>query len=381
VPTLKVAIIAGEASGDILGAGLIQALKQRYTDIEFYGIGGDLMLAQGLISKAPMEQLSVMGFVEVLGRLPSLLLLRRQLIDEFIKNTPHVFIGIDAPDFNLTIELALKNAGILTVHYVSPSVWAWKPKRIYKIKKAADLLLTLFPFEQKYYLKTAQKLAFVGHPLAEVIDQNYQTTDAKTELGFSHQTKVVAILPGSRSSETKYLLPLFLKTAGLLLEKHPKVEFVIPASNQYRYDEIADSLKVATKLPVTVLMKQSRTAMAAADAILIASGTATLEAALLGKPMVVAYKMATFTHVIYSRIIKAKFISLPNLLANEMLVPELIQDRASPEQLLIELDKALTDQTRCDYQKKKFREIFIQLNLPANELAAKSVADLLASSN
>ena len=377
--TLKVAIIAGEASGDILGAGLIEALKQQYSDIEFYGIGGDLMIAQGLISKAPMEQLSVMGLFEVLARLPSLLSLRKALIADFIQSPPDVFIGIDAPDFNLNIELALKRAGIVTVHYVSPSVWAWKQKRIFKINKAVDLLLTLFPFEQQHYRQTKQKLAFVGHPLAAEIAQNEQDTGLRAVLGCSAESKLVAILPGSRSSETKYLLPVFLAAASLLFKKYPQVQFVIPAANQHRYDEIINCLEQSPKLPVTVVLKQSRAAMVAADAILIASGTATLEAALLGKPMVVAYKMASLTHAIYSRMIKAKFISLPNLLADEMLVPELIQDQANPQQLFIELDKALTDYSRRDYQVKKFHQIACQLNLPANQLAAQAVTDLLNS--
>ncbi|MCJ8298607.1 MAG: lipid-A-disaccharide synthase [Pseudomonadales bacterium] len=377
MPKLKVAIIAGEASGDILGGGLIEAFKARYPDAEFYGIGGDLMIAQGLAPVAAMEQLSVMGLFEVLARLPSLLKLRKKLIADFISSPPDLFIGIDAPDFNLNIELALKKAGILTVHYVSPSVWAWKHKRIYKIKQAVDLLLTLFPFEQQHYSATSQKIAFVGHPLAKLIPQQYDQDQYKLQLGFKTEDTLVALLPGSRSSETKYLTPVFLRTAQLLCEKHPQVRFVLPAANQYRYDEIALLLQAYRKLPVRLILQDSRTAMAAADAILIASGTATLEAALLAKPMVVAYKMAALTYAIYSRMLRVKYISLPNLLADEMLVPERLQNQANPELLCDELEQALFNKQRRDYQISKLKQIHQQLDLPANERAVDAIVDLL----
>ena len=375
--TLRVAIIAGEASGDILGAGLIEALKARYDDVEFYGIGGELMIAQGCNSKVPMEQLSVMGLFEVLSRLPSLLKLRRELIADFIANPPDVFIGIDAPDFNLNIELALKKAGILTVHYVSPSVWAWKQKRIFKIKQAVDLLLCLFPFEKQHYSETEQHIAYVGHPLAKMIPQHCLTEQAKTELGFDVSDKLVTLMPGSRSSETKYLLNVFLETAQLLWRKNPDIKFILPAANQYRYDEIEQQLTAYPELPVTLLLKQSRLAMSASDAILIASGTATLEATFIGKPMVVAYKMAALTYAIYSRMIKAKFISLPNLLADEALVPEMLQHHAKPALLLIELEKALFDESQRKKQLHAFSQIHQLLDLPASELAAQAIEQLL----
>jgi len=377
VAKLKIAIIAGEASGDILGGGLIEALKVRYPDAQFYGIGGELMIAQGLTSLAAMEQLSVMGLFEVLARLPSLLKLRKKLIADFISSPPDLFIGIDAPDFNLNIELALKQAGILTVHYVSPSVWAWKHKRIYKIKQAVDLLLTLFPFEAQHYAATGQKIAFVGHPLAKLIPQQYSQCQHKKQLGFAADDSIVALLPGSRSSETKYLTPVFLRSALLLWEKHPQLKFVLPAASQYRYDEIALLLKQYPQLPVKLILQQSRTAMAAADAILIASGTATLEAALLAKPMVVAYKMAALTYAIYSRMLRVKYVSLPNLLADEMLVPERLQNDASPETLCWELEQALFNQQRREQQIDRLKQIHQQLDLPANERAADAIVQLL----
>ena len=376
---LKIAIIAGEASGDILGGGLIEAMKARYPDAQFYGIGGELMIGQGLTPIAAMEQLSVMGLFEVLARLPSLLKLRKKLIADFISSPPDLFIGIDAPDFNLNIELALKQAGILTVHYVSPSVWAWKHKRIYKIKQAVDLLLTLFPFEQQHYAATGQKIAFVGHPLAKLIPQQYSQQQYKKQLGFAANDTIVALLPGSRSSETKYLTPVFLRSAVLLWKKHPQLHFVLPAANRYRYDEIALLLKQYPQLPVKLILKDSRAAMAAADAILIASGTATLEAALLAKPMVVAYKMASLTYAIYSRMLRVKYVSLPNLLADEMLVPERLQNDASPENLCSELEQALFNQQRRDHQIARLKEIHQQLDLPANERAADAIVQLLKS--
>jgi len=379
VPKLKVAIIAGEASGDILGGGLIKALKARYPDAEFYGIGGELMIAQGLTSLAAMEQLSVMGLLEVLARLPTLLKLRKKLIADFISSPPDLFIGIDAPDFNLNIELALKQAGILTVHYVSPSVWAWKHKRIYKIKKAVDLLLTLFPFERQHYAATAQKISFVGHPLAKLIPQDYSQQQHKQQLGFNADDLIVALLPGSRSSETKYLTPVFLHSAKLLWKKHPQLRFVLPAANQYRYEEIALLMEQYPDLPVKLILQQSRTAMAAADAILIASGTATLEAALLAKPMVVAYKMAALTYAIYSRMLRVEYVSLPNLLAGEMLVPERLQKDANPETLCWELEQTLFNQQRREHQIAKLKQIHQQLDLPANERAADAIVQLLQS--
>jgi len=377
VPALRVAIIAGEASGDILAAGLMQALKKIYPKIEFYGVGGDLMIAEGLVSKAPMEQLSVMGLWEVLGRLRVLLKLRKQLIADFIKNPPDLFIGVDAPDFNLNIELALKEAGILTVHYVSPSVWAWKKKRIFKIKKAVDLLLTLFPFEQQHYRETQQNIAFVGHTLAELIPQQYDTQSFKRKLALAENAKVIALLPGSRSSETKYLLGVFLATAQLFHQHYPQVLFVLPAANQYRYDEIKLQLEQYPDLPVTLLLQQSRDALSACDAVLIASGTATLEAALLGKPMVVAYKMAAVTYAIYSRMISAKYISLPNLLAGELLVPELLQSQVTVDNLFAELEKALFDEQRRDYQCRQFKKIHRQLDMAASDRAAAAIQKLL----
>jgi len=380
VAKLRVAIIAGEASGDILGAGIIEALKTRYSDIEFYGIGGELMMAQGFESKVPMEQLSVMGLIEVLSRLPSLLKLRKELIAEFIRTPPDIFIGIDAPDFNLNIELALKKAGILTAHYVSPSVWAWKQKRVFKIKEAVDLLLCLFPFEAEHYQQTKQRLVYVGHPLAKMIPHKYDQELAKTAFGFEKDEKLVALMPGSRGSETKYLLAVFLASAQQLSDKFPKLKFILPAANQYRFAEIEQALEAYPNLPVKLVLKQSRDAMSASDAVLIASGTATLEATLLRKPMVVAYKMSAITYAIYSRMIKTKYVSLPNLLANDLVVPEMLQQNANPTALCREMEEALFNESQRLKQQQVFKNIHEMLDQPASELAASAVEDLISQS-
>jgi lipid-A-disaccharide synthase len=378
VTKLRIAMVAGEASGDILGAGLIQSIKKRYPDALFEGIGGDLMCAEGFDSVVPMDKLSVMGLVEVLGRLPELLSIRKKLRNTFIENPPDLFIGIDAPDFNLNLEFHLKQAGIPTVHYVSPSVWAWKSKRIYKIKQSVDLLLALFPFESRYYQPTGQHIVCVGHPLADLIASDPNLQDVKTRLGLLDMQKVVALLPGSRSSELKYLAEPFLETAKLLQLKHPDIIFLLPAANEKRREWLRQLIdEKFSDLNVRLLLNQSREVMAASDAILIASGTATLEATLLKKPMVVAYKMAALTYAIYSRMMKTPFISLPNILAGEKLVPEILQNDVTPQRLASEMEKALLDK---DYQRwlaERFTQINKTLQLNADERAADAVISLL----
>lgn len=375
---LRIGIVAGETSGDILGAGLIRALRKRYPDAIFEGIGGELMLTEGCISHSPMERLSVMGLIEVLGRLPELLRLRKKLIRYFLDNPPDVFIGVDAPDFTLKMEGVLKSAGIATVHYVSPSVWAWKRKRIYSIKKTTDLVLALFPFEPASYVETQQRIEFVGHPLADQIANDHSLKHARSQFGLEANDKVVAVLPGSRTSEVKYLARPFLETARWLSDTDPHVVFLLPAANEKRFaelkiiidDEFAD-------LNIRLVLKQSRQAMAASDAILIASGTATLEATILQKPMVVAYKMAGLTYAIYSRMLKSSYISLPNLLANEELVPEILQDNVTPEVLGPRLIKALNDSAYRSYLSTRFSEIHSTLHQDADEKAAEAVVRLL----
>ncbi|MCO4759308.1 MAG: lipid-A-disaccharide synthase [Oceanospirillaceae bacterium] len=377
---LRIGIVAGEASGDILGAGLIKALKRRYPDAQFEGIGGELMIAAGCESHIPMDRLSVMGLVEVLGRLRELLKVRRDLADRFLANPPDLFIGIDAPDFNLKLEGWLKDAGIPTVHYVSPSVWAWKQKRIYKIKKTTDLVLSLFPFEAQHYAPTQQRVDFVGHPLADSIPGSVDLAKAQQRFAVKDSETIIAVLPGSRGSELKYLAEPFLETARWLSERIDNVRFVIPAANEHRHDYLHTLItEKFSDLNVQLVMKNSREVMAISDAILIASGTATLEATLLQKPMVVAYKMAGLTYAIYSRMVKSRFISLPNLLADEELIPEILQDDVQPEILGEAVMRALNDDAYRQRLAKRFHEIHQQLNLDADEKAADAVEQLLRS--
>ena len=329
---LRVALVAGEASGDILGASLMQALRARHPQVEFIGIGGPLMEAQGLTSYFPMERLAVMGLVEVLGRLPELLSRRRRLVRTLIEAKPDVFIGIDAPDFNLGLELKLRRAGIKTVHYVSPSVWAWRQKRVLQIREACDLMLCLFPFEAQFYDAFQVPVRFVGHPLADAIPVQADRAAAREALDLPQDCHVVALMPGSRGGEVSRLGSLFLDAAVRLRTLRPGVRFVLPCASPERRRQLEEML-VGRDLPLTLLNGRSHEALAACVAVLIASGTATLEALLYKRPMVVAYKVAALTYVILKRMVKSPYISLPNLLAERLLVPELIQDAATPESL------------------------------------------------
>ena len=328
---LRIALVAGEASGDILGAGLMRALKAQHPAVEFIGVGGPLMQAEGLSSYFPMERLSVMGLVEVLGRLRELLARRKLLIQTLIEEKPDVFIGIDAPDFTLNIELKLRQAGIKTVHYVSPSVWAWRQKRVLKIREGCDLMLTLLPFEAKFYEEKGVPVRFVGHTLADTIPLQADRATARAELGLA-EGPLVALMPGSRGGEVGRLGALFFDAAERLMALKPGVRFVLPCASPQRRAQI-ETLLEGRSLPLTLLDGQSHLALAACDAVLIASGTATLEALLYKRPMVVAYRLAPLTFWILKRMVKSPYISLPNLLAQRLLVPELLQDDATPEAL------------------------------------------------
>lgn len=370
---LRVALVAGEASGDILGSGLMHALRQRHPDIEFIGVGGPRMEAEGLRSHFPMERLSVMGLFEVLGRLRELLRRRKDLVQMLIAARPDVFIGIDAPDFTLNIELKLRRAGIRTVHYVSPSVWAWRQKRVLKIKEACDLMLALFPFEARFYEEHAVPVRFVGHPLANTIPLEADRAGARERLGLPQDASVVALLPGSRGGEVGKLGALFLDTAQRLLEDRPGLRFVLPCASPERRVQIEEML-VGRELPVQLLDGASHEVLAACDAVLIASGTATLEALLYKRPMVVAYKVAPMTYRILKRLVKSPYISLPNLLAGRLLVPELIQDAATPEALATTLLPLLDDGS---VQTESFDAIHRALRQDASAQAADAVLALV----
>ena len=371
---LRIALVAGEASGDILGSGLMRAIKARHPDAEFIGVGGPLMEAQGMTSYFPMERLSVMGLVEVLGRLKELLARRKLLIQTLIDEKPDVFIGIDAPDFTLNIELKLRQAGIKTVHYVSPSVWAWRQKRVLKIREGCDLMLTLLPFEARFYEEQGVPVRFVGHPLADTIPLQADQLAARAELGLG-EGPVVALMPGSRGGEVGRLGALFFDAAERLLAARPDIRFVLPCASPQRREQIEQLLQ-GRDLPLTLLDGRSHVALAACNAVLIASGTATLEALLYKRPMVVAYRLAPLTYWILKRMVKSPYVSLPNLLAQRLLVPELLQDAATAEALAQTLLPLLEN---GDAQTAGFDAIHRTLRRDASNQAAEAVLNLIGA--
>ena len=374
---LRIGILAGEASGDILGSRVLAALRQRFPDLTVEGMGGPLMEAQGLTSMYPMERLSVMGFVEPLKRLPELLRIRGALYRHFRDNPPDVFLGIDSPDFNLHLEQKLRAQGIRTAHLVSPTIWAWRAGRIRKIKRAVDQMLCLFPFELDIYRQHAMAATFVGHPLADEIPMHTDPGPARAALGLPPPAKVLALLPGSRGGEVRLLAPLFLEAARQLSERDPAIHFVLPAASEARMTQIHAELAHFPELPVTVLAGQSRQAMAAADAILLASGTATLEAMLLKRPMVVAYRMGELSWQVASRIATTRFVALPNVLAGERIVPELLQHAATPEAMVDELWPLLSEGDKALAQADAFEVFHQQLALGYADHAAAALAQLM----
>ena len=372
------AIVAGEASGDTLGADLIRALKRLFPNAQFEGIGGPKMIAEGFVSHHQMDRLSVMGFVEPFKRLPELLSIRRDIIRRYKQTKPAAFIGIDSPDFTLRIERALHEEGVKTVHYVSPSVWAWRQGRVKKIAKAVDLVLTLVPFEQAFYLKRSIQAICVGHTLADQIPLQPNTEQARAELGLeipiTHQ--LLAILPGSRAGEVERMLPVFLESAQLCLKQNPQLCFVIPAASEARQQQIKDILQQYPSLPVRVFLKQSHAVMQASDAVVMASGTTTLEAMLLKKPMVIAYKVAALSYFIFARMVKVKFIGLPNLLAQKELAKEFIQQAATAVNIAPQILKILHKDEQAVLQ-QEYLKLHKMLKLNASEKAAQAVLNLI----
>ena len=378
---LRIGVLAGEASGDILGSRVLAALKSRYDEVIVEGIGGPLLQAQGLDSLFPMERLSVMGFVEPLKRLPELLRIRAAVYRHFRDNPPDLFLGIDSPDFNLRLEKKLRRAGVTTAHLVSPSVWAWRRGRIGKIKRSVDLMLCLFPFETAIYQQHGIPVSFVGHPLADEIAERVDQAAARADLGLAPDGKLLALLPGSRGSEVRMLAPVFLQVADILWQRDRRLSFVIPAANDLRRSELMRLLQEYPQLPVTLLSGQSRKAMAAADAILLASGTATLEAALLKRPMVVAYRVAALSWFLLSRMLKTEHVALPNVLAGKALVPELLQGAATPAAMVSALLPLLGVEAGATAarQVQEFDVIHRQLQRDFSVQAADALMHLVAS--
>ena len=381
-----IAIIAGEVSGDILGAGLIHALKARYPQAKFIGIGGERMIAEGFETLFDMEELSVMGLVEVLKHLPRLLKIRRSIIEQLSALKPDVFIGIDAPDFNLDVELKLKQRGIKTIHYVSPSVWAWRQKRVYKIAAATNLVLAFLPFEKTFYDRFNVPCRFIGHTMADAIPLKPNREEACQLLNLDSTQRYVAMLVGSRGAEVEFLSEPFLQTAQLLHQRYPDVKFLVPLINQKRRQQFEQiKQRVAPKLDMILLDGNARAAMIAAEATLLASGTAALEAMLCKSPMVVGYRMKPFTYFLAKRLVKTKYVSLPNLLADEMLVPELIQEDCNPTNLAEKLSLYLSEDKSAVQNRhallQRFAELHQMIQCNADQQAAQAVIDLLESSH
>jgi lipid-A-disaccharide synthase len=375
---LRVGILAGESSGDILGAGLMQALQQRRPDIRFEGIGGPLMEACGLRSRVPMERLSVMGLVEPLRRLPELLRIRRELVRDFLRDPPDVFIGIDLPDFNLGVEERLRAHGIKTVHYVSPSVWAWRQRRIHKIARAVDLVLALLPFEAAFYRDHKVPVAFVGHPLADLIPLEPDRAAARRQLEVPQTGRVLALLPGSRQGEVGRLGPVFLAAARRLLAEHEDLQVLLPCASAARREQLLQLVEAGGGMTqrLRLLDGLSREAMTAADAVVLASGTATLEAMLLKRPMLVCYRMAPLSYAIISRLLRVPWFSLPNLLAGERLVEELVQEQVS-EPVLVERASRLLVPGSQDEVLTRYHQIHRNLRRDASSRAADEVIRIL----
>jgi lipid-A-disaccharide synthase len=371
------AIVAGETSGDLLGADLIQGLKKQYPNAIFEGIGGPKMQAQGFNSLFDMERLSVMGLWEPLKRLPELLSIRRSIIKRCSSQKPIVFIGIDSPDFNAKIEQKLHAVGVKTVHYVSPSVWAWRQGRIKNIKRSVDLMLTLLPFEAEFYHQYQVPVCYVGHPLAKQFPQQPNTSKARQALGLEPNQPTLCIMPGSRSAEVELMAQLLLDAAAKASQDlGVKLQLIVPAANQSRYDQLKKILDARSD-NITLLKQQSHQAMEAADAVLLTSGTTALEAMLLKKPMVVGYRMNPLSFKLLFPLIKTPFISLPNLLANQPLVPELIQDQATVETLAAEVVNLY--QANSTELVEHFNELHQQLSLDSASLATAAISQLIAS--
>lgn len=375
-----VGLVAGEPSGDLLGAELVTALRERHPWARFVGIGGPKMMAAGVESLYPMEKLSVRGYVEVIRHYREIIGIRSDLKRYFLREKPSVFIGIDAPDFNLDLESALKSQGIPTVHYVSPSIWAWRGGRIRKIRKAVSRMLTVFPFEAPIYERAGIPVSYVGHPLADMLADMPDKTAARAELRIPATAPVVALLPGSRLSELEQLSDVFVAAAEKIAAAVPGVRLLVPLVNRQTRElfEAALYRRESGVLEITLLFGHAHVAMAAADVVLVASGTATLEAALLQKPMVITYRMPRLSWWIMNSLRYQPWVGLPNILAGEFVVPELLQDAATPESLSAAVIELLNDRDRRNSIEERFGKMALELRQDAAQRAAEAVSPYLS---
>jgi lipid-A-disaccharide synthase len=376
---VRIGIIAGEASGDLLGARLMRALKDHLPEVHFEGIGGSEMQAEGCNSLFPMERLSVLGLTEILGRYFELRRLRKQLIAHFLASPPDIFIGVDSPGFNLGVEEQLRRAGIATVHYVSPQVWAWRTWRVQKIRRAVDRVLVLFPFEQGFYARHGVDATFVGHPLADEIQGDDNPLPHRDRLKLDLNRPTVALLPGSRVSELKALADVFVETSQWLHARHPEMQFIIPFVNRRTRVLFEEAIRRhrAWDLPITRFHGHSREVMAAADVVLLASGTATLEAMLVRRLMVVTYRVSRLSYWLMRAFSHISLYAMPNNLAGRHLVPELLQDEATAEMLGAAVERYLSRPLYAREVLKTFEILAVRLRGNASEQAARAVLEVL----
>ncbi len=376
---MKIAMVAGEASGDLLGAHLIGALRAHLPDARFLGIGGPKMQAAGQDAWWPAETLAVHGYAEALRHYRGIAGIRRRLLKRLLADPPDVFIGVDAPDFNLWLEARLKAAGVPAIHFVSPSIWAWRPKRIRKIARSVSRMLCLFPFEAALYQKHGVPVSYVGHPLADLIPLEPDRHAARERLNLEPDGLIFALLPGSRQSELKYLATPFIETARLLHVRYPQARFLVPLVTRETRIQFENALWAAgaQELPLTLLFGHAHDAMAAADAVLVASGTATLETALHQRPMVIAYRMSPWSWRLMRRMRLQPWVGLPNILAGRFVVPEFLQDEATPENLAQALGNLVADPALAARLEQVFSELHRQLRQNTAERAAAAILPLL----
>ena len=380
--THRFGIVAGEKSGDILGGSLMTAMKSYFPNAEFVGVGGSEMISIGCESLCSIERLSVMGFIEPLRRLPELLFLKKKLQERFARERISAFIGIDSPDFNLRLAKNLRGKGLKTVHFVSPSVWAYRQGRVIDIKESIDLMLTLFPFEQEIYKKYHIQSECVGHPLADRLSLEGRGLSDRKSLDIPESETVIALMPGSRVDEVNRLGPIFLETAVESLQRYPHLKFLIPFSNsetQLLINSLMERMHILQGEQFRVI-NDSQKALGASNFVFTASGTATLEALFLRKPMVICYKLASISYFIASRMLKIPYIGLPNLLANDQIVPEYLQSAVTPEALLAELDKFMTGSNSFSNVLSKYEKIHKELRGGAAKKAAHAIHKLVFQS-
>jgi len=371
---VRIGIVAGEASGDLLGSHLIRALKQQRPDIEFVGIAGPKMMNEGAQSLFPIERLSVRGYLEVIKHLWGLLKLRRQLLNHFLENRLDLFIGIDAPDFNFWLERKLKNKGVKTIHYVSPSIWAWRKNRIKKIKHAVTEILALFPFEPALYRNAGIPVSYVGHPLADMLPLVPDVAGARETLKLDSTALIIAMLPGSRQSEVQQHADLFVQAAKRIYAERPDAKFLVPLITRETrriFEQVI--FNEPEQLPLELLFGHAHDAMEAADVVIVASGTATLEAALLKKPMVITYRMPKLSWQLLKRMRLQPYVGLPNVLAERFVVPELLQDDATPEKLAAAALNLVNDKNKLLDIQQEFTQIHHSLRQNTAEKAAAAV--------